>query len=144
MKVVSIIFGAVLSFGQTTTKKDTSQAATADAWQKSKECASQAEKTMADFDRRSVAAGGAGFVDWKNHYSPKYNRCFITADYVSPAKDGGGKYVPFFSTELIDAFERSILANSASGGPTDGFCDIDHEPVDCAKAASFISEHMKN
>ncbi len=49
-----------------------------------------------------------------------------------------------FSTQLIDAFERAVLANSAASGPTNGFCDIDNKFVDCEKAASFISEHMKN
>jgi hypothetical protein len=58
---------------------------------------------------------------------------------------GAGKTMPLISDTLIDAFERSVLAVSAHGGPKDGFCRIgDENPTDCAKADAFISEHMKN
>jgi hypothetical protein len=114
-----------------------------DAWQKSKECANQAEKVMADNDRRATAMGLPGSAGWTNHYSPKYDKCFVSAEYVN--KDGGiGKNGPMFTTSLIDAFERSFLATSASVGPTEGFCQIDHKPVACAKAEDFIAERMKN
>ena len=140
MKAVLTIFvaAAALSFGQTNTKKAPQPAAHPDAWQKSKECAAQAEKVMAEWRLRAPA-----LTDWHNHYSRKYDRCFIEAFFFFP--DGGpGKAIPALSNGLMDAFERSILADSASVGPADGFCHIDEKPADCAKAASFISEHMKN
>ena len=131
---------AVLSIGQTVTpKKNIPAPAKSDTWQRSKECASQAEKIMTELGRR-----GDGPTHWENHYSPKYDRCFVSANYMLHVKDGGGKDAPMFSTQLIDAFERSVLANSAAFGPTDGLCDIDDKPTTCAKAATFISEHMKN
>jgi hypothetical protein len=142
--LVLILVGAVvLSFGQTTTKKVPAAPAKSDNWQKSKECANQAEKVMADNDRRASAMGLPGSAGWTNHYSPKYDRCFVSAEYIN--KDGGvGKDGPMFSTSLIDAFERSFLATSASVGPAEGFCQIDHKPVACAKAETFIADRMKN
>ncbi len=141
MKAAWIALAAgVLSFGRTTTtKKATALPAKQDTWQKSKECASKAEKLMAELDRR-----GQGAWHWENHYSPKYNRCFISATYITSEKDGGSKDRSLFSIQLVDAFERSVLANSAFGGATEGFCDIDGKTADCEKAASFIAEHMKN
>jgi hypothetical protein len=141
MRVAWIILTVVgLSFGQTT-KKTTSPTVKPDTWKKSKECAAQAEKVMAERDSRMVASGIPGAVDWTNHYSPKYDKCFISATYFNSK---AGKDAPAFGTNLIDAFERSILANSASAGPSDGFCKVDDKTTDCAKAAIFISEHMKN
>jgi hypothetical protein len=140
---VSLMAASVLSFGQTTTKKAPAASANSNDWQKSKECANQAEKVMADNDRRAAEMGLPGSAGWTNHYSPKYDKCFISAEHIN--KDGGvGKDGPMFATSLIDAFERSFLATSASVGPTEGFCQIDHKPVACAKAETFIADRMKN
>ncbi len=59
---------------------------------------------------------------YTNHYSPKYNRCFLETA----------------SKTLADAYERTILATF---GKT---CQIDGIPSDCEKTAAFISDHMKN
>jgi hypothetical protein len=132
-----ILVAAVLSFGQTTTKKATSATTKSDNWQRSKECASQAEKVMRD-------KPGA----WANHYSPKYERCFIR---VTESVPGDDKVSTLYKYDLIDAFERTLLATlTLGGGPgrqhidPDFSCQIDDQPVACAKASSFISEHMKN
>ncbi|MGA2878494.1 MAG: hypothetical protein ABSG13_06050 [Bryobacteraceae bacterium] len=140
-----LVAAAGLSFGQST-KKAVPPAPKADTWQKSKECASLAEKAFAEFDRRVTAGGSHGFRDWQNHYSAKYNKCFIAANYDVYIWEGGGKDSPLSFTELIDAFERSVLAISAPVGlgPADWLCNIDQEPADCVQAASFIKEHMKN
>lgn len=128
---------ASLSLAQAPPKKTSSAQTKPDTWQKSKECAVQAEKVVEAF--RTAAT-----VEWQNHYSPKYERCFLKVSYMYRPSDGGGKDVPMFSYQLIDAFERSRLANSASVGPTGGICNIDEKPVDCAKAEAFIAEHLKN
>ncbi len=151
---IILVAAAVLSFGQMTAKKATTpppakktapQVPMPDTWQRSKECATQAAKVMAEANRRDIATTGEGTLHWENHYSPKYNRCFIKATYVlAHAKEGGGKDRPMFTTQLIDAFERVLLAESAGVGPTSGFCSIDGKTADCDKAASFISERMKN
>jgi hypothetical protein len=141
--VIAMAVCAVSSIGQAT-KKEPPVQGKADMWQRSKECAMQSEKLMADDDRRAVASGVGIATHWENHYSPKYNRCFVSASYMTSAKDGGGKTVPMFQTQLSDAFERSVLANSAAVGPTNGFCHIEDRQADCDKVAIFISEHMKN
>ena len=164
MKAVWIILvAAVLSFAQTTTKKvsppaRSAPAAKPDTWEKSKECASQAEKVMAD-PGYAVAQGSAGYV---NHYSPKYNRCFIEVYHFIKESVKGG---PLTSTVLVDAFERSGLANTSIGIKPEIACrneanreqcedlareiwkigcQIDGTPADCDKAKDFIAEHMKN
>lgn len=202
MKAVWVIAAvAVLSFGQTpapretppTTKKATAQGAKPDTWQKSKECASQAEKMIAEWPSRT----GSAPADWNNHYSPKYDKCFVKLSFFTKSQDE--KVFPtLFSAGLYDAFERSApLASSCtvlghqdcveqivklghdmllesvskslngksfaeasateqeaartvadqvekeSPQHTATFCGINGEAVDCAKAESFISEHMK-
>jgi|SRR5579862_4061932 len=197
----TIIVAAVLSFGQTTAKKETppttknaiAPAAKPDTWQRSKECAVQAEKVVADWPKRT----GGTPADWHNHYSPKYEKCFVTLDFSQFSKDEKS-FPSIFSTALIDAFERAPIANtctllrgnsdcaqqifktmrdsdlesysknlngksfgegsaaeqeavrklvgdaSTSREVSTGFCKIDAQPADCAKAANFIVEHMKN
>jgi hypothetical protein len=139
--VLLFLVAAMPSFGQATIKKTAPPTAKPDTWQKSKECAAQAEKVMAERERRMSAKGSLGDMDWENHYSPKYNKCFISATYFNSK---GGKDLPAFTNTLVDAFERSTLAQSASAGQTDGFCKIDDKATDCAQAEKFISEHMKN
>jgi hypothetical protein len=144
-------------------QKQTSKS-TPDNWQKMKDCSAQAEKAMAERDRRSISFGGHGSDGWSDHYSPKYNRCFVRAEYVVAVKDRvkGG---PMFYTYLIDAFEQVNLASSASGPSAqllcrneedpkecergaaivwNSTCNIEDEKVECAKAKQFIDEHMKN
>lgn len=154
-----IVAAAALSYGQKTykeattpsTEKARAPAAKPDNWQRSKECASQAEKVMDERFRRL----GRAPEDWTNHYSPKYEKCFVAlVDHTGPSEGGG----LFFSRWLFDAFERSsnlayfrdkpicvgacseqmeILIKSAP-------CSIGGKTVDCGEAQSFISEHMKN
>lgn len=113
-----------------------------DLWQKTKDCAAQAEKLMAYFNSRSSDGGSS---DWQNHYSPKYDKCFVSASYTLSEKDRGGKPGPFFLTMLYDAFERSTLAKSATGEKTEAWgCRILEKYVDCGEAEKFITEHMKN
>lgn len=162
MKAAWIILGAVaLSFGQTA-KKATAPA-TPDTWERSKECAAQAEKMMGAHDAEMLALGGKHSDGWSNHYSQKYGRCFVKALYL-PTKDvvKGG---PTTSTALFDAFERSDLASTAVGPTPErgcrseqnpeacaeiaralwkSACSIDHQPTDCGRAEQFIEEHMKH
>ena len=88
-----ILAAAVLSFAQAPTKKTTPAQAKPDTWQKSKDCAAQTEKVMKD---------KTGFT---NHYSPKYNRCFISELTRAPGERAGKDY-PETVNQLIDAFEK--------------------------------------
>ena len=185
-----IVAAAVLSsFGQTTSKKNTTPPAKSDSWQRSKECAAQAEKFVADWPKSM----GNTPDQWQNHYSPKYGRCFVRLDFSNIQKDE--KIFPsIFTTALFDAFQRSSLASSCKllHGNSDcaeqidkttldgllesysktlngksfsdasqdeqnavrkvvgpratsvAWCSIEGESVGCPKAATFISEHMKN
>jgi hypothetical protein len=137
-----ILAATMLSSCQTTTY----------TWQERKACASQKEKIMAEWEH--PADGIALF--WENHYSPRYDRCFITiiTELTNRAQhDSGtgcgeryqGQARFCDEIQLIDAFETSPrLANSVSYPAVLGACRIHGEAVDCAKAANFISEHMKN
>ena len=190
MKAAWVIMAAAfLSFGQTTTKKTMPPPAKSESWQRSKECSAQGEKIVAEWPQRR----GAAPEDWHNHYSPKYERCFVTVCFTQISKDEKN-FPSIFTTALVDAFERSTVAatctllrgnsdcaeqisktmrdleldeiSKASNGKSFNeataaekeavrkvvgeakvglnWCTIDGQSVDCAKAASFISEHMKN
>src|ERR1700736_2141086 len=83
------VAGSMLRAQQSSSRpqqKNTTKATT-DNWQKMKDCAAEAEKAIAERDRRSLSFGGHGSDEWSNHYSPKYNRCFVKVGYLVAAKD---------------------------------------------------------
>ena len=182
------------SLAQTPTKKTTPALTKPDRWQRSRECAVQAEKMVAEWPQRT----GSAASDWNNHYSPKYDKCYVSI-YLRQLSTDEKVFPTIFQTLLFDAFERSaaiassctVIVNSdcaeqilktgrdvmlesvskrlydkplaeASADErknvratadrilhdvptkTATFCGIDGNAVDCAKAASFIAEHMKN
>jgi hypothetical protein len=107
-----------------------------------------AEKVMANLKSTSGPFAPVSVLNWENHYSPKYEKCFVSETHMIAGKDN---VVQVGMTELRDAFERSVLASSAvSLSGTSGeevameLCRIDHERVDCGRARQFIDEHMKN
>jgi hypothetical protein len=104
MKIAWIVLPAftVLSFAQAPAKKDTPGSAKPDAWQRSKECSTQAEKAVAAWSQRT----GSGPTDWNNHYSSKYDKCFVSISSIAvwPAEKNSPRV---YSTALLDAFERS-------------------------------------
>jgi invasion protein IalB len=133
---------AVLVFGQTSTKKASEPttkkptaplAAKPDAWQRSKECAAQAEKVMAVWDGNPAYSA-------TNHYSPRYEKCFLKRTFSVFDRDKGELVR---STDLIDAFEGAGLATLVAVGQ-DESCSIDYKKVDCEKAYQFVNERMKN
>jgi hypothetical protein len=118
-----------------------------DNWERSKECASQAEKLVS----AAIVAGDKNdspwkMAEWSNHYSPKYFRCFVHVSYTSTvAAQRQGE--PVARDDLWDAFERSILASSAFGGSESKksfYCVVDRKIVPCEEADQFIQERMKN
>jgi hypothetical protein len=160
--ICTFIAGAVLSSGQTATKgatAPTTKKATApiakketatpvakpNLWQRGKECADQAEKVMADIKTTALKISS-----WENHYSPKYDKCFVSYFGTDSLQD-----VAIFTHTLIDGFERATLAyvwkrypvtgGSIQLGKLEGAVrSIDSEDVNCEKAGQFIDEHMKN
>jgi len=152
---------AMLLLGGQASKPTAPPAPKPDTWERSKECATQAEKVVAERNL-STAKYGSSIAQWENHYSVKYNRCYLRVFYLGDKRD----HAPS-SSILLDAFERSELAASAvgisaavvqacSGDPNrvecekntraafEGFCSIDGQQADCTKAQDFIAEHMKN
>jgi hypothetical protein len=148
--ILIVLGSAPLLLGQATPKatapstKAPSTTPASDNWQRSKECADQAEKVVPSWAART----GTAPATWSNHYSPKYNRCFIAIINVTELQ--------LFSTVLLDAFERSSVAFSKElkciGPCSESLqresryvsCTIGDKTVGCDEAKSFISEHMKN
>jgi hypothetical protein len=102
-----------------------------DVWERSRECAAQSEKLVSEYDKDGQARGFPKTV-WQNHYSPKYERCFLKI-FAAPASRR--------MMMLQDPFERSTVAvwdldNSS--------CEIESEKSDCVAAFNFIADHMKN
>jgi hypothetical protein len=152
MKAALTVFlsAAVLSVGQAPPKEDSQAPAKQDNWQRTKECADQAEKVMASKESQLPKDE---YYSWSNHYSPKYGNCFIEIRHMlkivgANAKHTGVVYtgqVSLVETELQNAFERAPLAYVFGGNlPEHERCNIGGDPVDCAKAINFIAEHMKN
>jgi len=123
-----ILAAAAGLLGQTPSNKPASPAAKPDTWQRSKECAVQAEKLVAEWDRDNAARGFPKTI-WTNHYSPKYSRCFIEA-HDSTTR-----------SSLTDAFERSTVAEYDI---VNRYCEIGLEHVDCPKVYQFMEDHMNN
>jgi hypothetical protein len=147
---------------KTTEQKQTSKAAP-DNWGKMKDCAEQAVKAMVELDRQNMSRGARASDGWSNHYSPKYNRCFVKAEYIAATDKDAVKGGPFLRTRLIDAFELANVALSSTGVSPEVLCRLDVDPKecerrasglwicqieeeksDCAKVEQFINEHMKN
>ena len=157
--IILILVATALSFGQATKTPPTPKP---EIWERSKECAAQAEKVVIQRNLMTTPYGNP-IAEWKNHYTPKYNRCYLWALYLDKDHIKSGQLT---STMLIDAFERSVLAESAGGVTSVAAacrneaksaeckedaryiykysCTIEKEQVDCLKSEAFISEHMKN
>jgi hypothetical protein len=141
---VLILVTAAIAAGQAPQKAPASPRENkVDTWERSKECAAQAEKLFNEITKKAIAAGlSSGPDDWRNHYSPKYGKCFLEVDvfthYQSPS--GGGLLV---GRSLRDAFERTILAEAEAGSEL-ATSRIGSETATTEKAAAFIDEHMKN
>jgi len=149
--VVGLVASAMLSFGQARVSEPPAEQSS--MWEKTKQCADQAEKVMASKTRELPSEE---FLRWNNHYSPKYDRCFIEIRHmlriVSPnAKHDGVVFTGqtgLIGTELQDAFERKSMAwidPEADGKSLNKrYCKLDDETADCGKTQNFVAEHMKN
>ena len=93
---------AILSFAQTPAKNNPPARAKPDTWERSKECAAQAEKMVTAWSQRA----GSSPTDWNNHYSPKYDKCFVSISSVQVSTDEKS-FPTLHSTHMFNAFERS-------------------------------------
>jgi len=155
--LITLALAASLTFSQATAPKPALKPSP-DTWERSKECAAQAEKVVAE-RKTGPLIGGNVTLHWQNHYSPTYNRCFLRLAYFD------GAATPMATLFLIDAFERSELAESVNGfacraagkserekadceeliqAVTAAWCSIGNDRVDSAKAQFFINGHTKD
>ena len=134
------------------------------AYQHIKDCADQAERMVARKGWRQdrlAAEEESTFVGAENHYSSKYDRCYLRASFfTSQAPDNPVTFYKFY-----DAFEGRLLAfcndvPSLGGGATKRtkfFCSIEEkvnadtpfapgsEHVgDCEFCRSFIADRWNN
>jgi len=119
-----------------------------------KDCAEQAErfakqlKAMEREQEQAWRSQTTRFIDWDNHYSPKYSRCYFRAAYLNQSKS---KNVPWATNIMFDAFEGRVLSSctkATDAGYARGFCSVDDQAVrsegDCAACQRYIDEHMDN
>jgi hypothetical protein len=111
----------------------------ADDWQKMKECAVQADK----WEQLNTQAYGA--ASYRNHYSPKYNHCYVQREveaHVKYPREGN-----VLSTELYDIFEENLMAFTQVSALLDdkGVGYIDSKgSVSREEARAYIEDHMAN
>lgn len=112
-------------------------------WQKMMECANRVDYWLS---RNETKMPHYLFLGTENHYSPKYNKCFIRLSYMH---DGTGlDTFPMFIEFMHDAFEGTSLAgwstSSNAANVAEGYCAIKNKPIPCRQAKQFINEHMEN
>jgi hypothetical protein len=127
-----LLTAAALALGQKTQSENDHKP---DTWQKMKDCATQAEKV-------GPGEAGANKGSYNNHYSPKYDRCFVRITWIIR---GPGEQVSGEGIRLFDAFEHSTVAISYVTSPASKIsCFVDDRSVDCSEARDFISDHMRH
>jgi len=150
VSVMLMLIPALLVTGcrQGTSEANGAGPSESDIWQRRKDCADQAGKFAADYESKARAneiqaranSPNSSWNDfWTDHYSRKYNGCFVK--FFSVEMDGNR--IVRSHDILVDAFERSTLALSTSA-PSAHICDIGGNHGDCAKVDSFIKDHMNN
>jgi hypothetical protein len=133
MKTIAVILGLAFT------------ALAADTWEKMKDCTARADKIVADQLRDSGHVDG---YDSSNHYSPKYNHCYVRFTIYSISsrqKDGTPK--GFAHTTLIDAYEGDDLATihePMNDKESRAWCTIGGSSDSCPAAWAFIDDHMHN
>ena len=120
-----------------------------DNWQRMKECAEQTER---DAKRggwvEGQRNGNVTTTGWRNHYSPKYGRCYVVVSYMNHAAETNHA-LPLSYYELYDAFEARLLSTciDAATFETNMFCSTqtDHGPsFDCRACRTFTNDRMDN
>ena len=120
----------------------------ANDWQRMKQCAEQTDRVA---KRAGWAEGQRNgevtTMGWQNHYSPKYERCYILVNYVNHRAEKNGD-LPLLYDELFDAFEGGLLSvcTDAVNSKASFFCSIqaDESPhFDCRACRQFAKDRME-
>lgn len=91
--------------------------------------------------------GDFTITGYEDHYSQKYERCFMTISTMNSAAGTPGHTEPAFTTDLYDAFEGKLLATSGYTLGTWAGCHIEGIPGSisyCLEADAFIEDRMQN
>ena len=123
----TILLATLMATGLAAQQK---KSADKDNWQRTKECAAQAEKAANRMDEELI----------RNHYSAKYERCFM----LTLAKDSDH----VFRHTLSDAFEGTLLALTITDyrketKPEDRrACSISDLSNNCSEVEAYIEQHL--
>jgi hypothetical protein len=112
---------------QRSVEKVTSEPGRTDDWARMRECAAQAER-----DAKSVG-WDKDALGWENHYSSKYERCFVAVSWAGPHD---------LTEELYDAFERRSLATCGDAFAATVDADGASTPVSRLVCDDFIRDRM--
>ncbi len=146
-----VVFMAALVSGQE--RNATHGARKGNNWQRMKECAEQTEKMAIRAGwKDGQRTGDFTNLGWDNHYSPKYERCYIRVTYMRDAVlEEVRDLLPLFYDELYDAFEGKLIATCtdtpAPKGEASLFCRIEHDESTwgkCQRVRQFIKDRMTN
>jgi hypothetical protein len=150
---------AVVGCGQTAPKQAEAQKASTvdskpnaasakDNWQKMKDCAEQTDRILKRghleegqrIDEHTSVTGA------ENHYSPKYNQCFVKIFFLDRQADIK-KGIPFVRYDIYDAFEGKGLASCTEDGRISNdspFCSVGDTLGNCAACREFAKDRMNN
>ncbi len=114
-----------------------------DSWERMKECTEQVdriakEEGLVEGEGSSIAI----ILSWQNHYSPKYERCYMQVTVLYTEKNSKLSYV---YNEVYDAFEKKRLS-MCSDSDKGYFCGIEDSgsPSDCNACRKFVKDRMEN
>jgi hypothetical protein len=141
---------ATTSAGPTTT---TPPAPVIDAWERSRQCANEAERLATRVQREAAPYRGPKVIGWTNHYNRSDGRCYVEIGWSNPEAEKGA--APRFYRELFDAIEGLQLASHASqrlDADAQGIWCLVPDPtnprnttgVECPVAEKFIADRMTN
>ncbi len=143
--------------GRTPSETKTGQATSAQIpnsgseWERTRECAAQADRLIERSGwKEGERSGSVTFTGYENHYSPKYQRCFVQRFFTDSQlrlPQSVGDPLPF-SSELYDAFEGRFLATCATSqiDAKNIGCNVfgqEHSQFDCAACRRFIDDRME-
>ena len=121
-----------------------SQEGNASNWQHMKECAEQVDRIVI---KEHLASGSPTLVARENHYSPKYNRCYVRFSYPNSEAAAKNPELPSVYSELWDAFEEKLLSVCTDervfrGGRV--FCTIQDKDnfMNCDVCRQFVKDRM--
>jgi hypothetical protein len=116
-----------------------------------KECAEQADRAakQAGWIEGKRVGNGEGevtIIGWQDHYSPKYERCYVHVTYINHSA-ATKPALPLLFDELYDAFERRQLSMCAdvTAKQTTVFCTVqgtDGAKFDCHACREFVNDRM--